>query len=101
MPSSPSGQYFDKDLSWAIWNCGVVARRLFIYNRGFDTTITQVGEIELVPLYTLIPFDSMKSNAQLDIRYKKGAKITTTYDIKKGGQIIKSSGLENKIVLII
>ena len=66
-------------------------KRLFIYNRGFDTTITQVGEIELVPLYTLIPFDSMKSNAQLDIRYKKGAKITTTYDIKKGGQIIINS----------
>ena len=79
--------FYNKDINITDYT----QKRLFVYNRGFDTTITQGGEIEIVPLYTLIPFDSMKSNAQLNIRYKKGAKITTTYDIKKGSQIIINS----------
>mgnify|MGYP002627185560 CR=1 FL=1 len=64
-----------------------IHKRLFIFNRGFDTTKKELGEIIIAPLYTLFPFDSMRANARLDVKYKHGAKIITTYEIKKGNQI--------------
>ena len=79
--------YYNKDIDMNDY----IQKRLFVYNRGFDTTKKELGEIAIVPLYTLFPFDSMKSNAQLEVKYKRGAKILTTYDIPKGGQIIMNS----------
>ena len=79
--------YYNKDIDMNDY----IQKRLFVYNRGFDTTKKELGEIAIVPLYTLFPFDSMKSNAQLEVKYKRGAKIITTYDIPKWGQIIMNS----------
>ena len=64
-----------------------IHKRLFIFNRGYDTTKKELGEIIIAPLYTLFPFDSIRANAILDVKYKHGAKIIATYEIKKGSQI--------------
>ena len=64
-----------------------IHKRLFIFNRGYDTTKKELGEIIIAPLYTLFPFDSIRANSILDVKYKHGAKIITTYEIKKGSQI--------------
>ena len=64
-----------------------ILKRLFVSNRCYNTTKRQLGEIILVPLFNIFPFDNLVSNARLNFKYKKNIKIITTYEIKKGKQI--------------
>lgn len=66
-----------------------IQKRLFIINRGYDTTIRDnQGKILIAPIYTLFPFDSLIHNARLDFKYGKGAKIISTINIEEGKEII-------------
>ena len=78
-----------------------IQKRLFVINRGYDTTKKYLGEIILVPLFTLFPFDSVKSNARLDFQYEKGAKIMTTYAIKQGKQVTVFSHGKNNVEKVV
>lgn len=69
-----------------------IQKRLFVSNRGYNTTKKELGEILLVPIYTLFPFDNLRSNARLDYNYGNTAKIITTYEIKKGHKMIMFTG---------
>ena len=79
-----------------------IQKRLFVLNRGYGTTQKNLGEIILVPLFTLFPFESSRSNARLDFKYGKDCKIKTTFAVKQGNKVILfSRGKETvqKIVL--
>ena len=66
-----------------------IQKRLFIINRGYDTTIRDnQGKILIAPIYTLFPFDSLIHNARLDFKYGKWAKIISTINIEEGKEII-------------
>lgn len=74
-----------------------IQKRLFVFNRGYDTTKKELGEIIIAPIYTLFPFDNIGSNARIDIKYGEGAKILSTYSIKKGSQITVYSHSKNNV----
>ena len=69
-----------------------IHKRLFVINRGYDISQKkEEAKIILVPLYTLLPFDSLIYNARLDYKNQNGAKIISTYNIEEGKSIIVSS----------
>ena len=79
-----------------------IQKRLFVLNRGYDTTQKNLGEIILAPVFTLFPFESSRSNARLDFKYGKDCKIKTTFAVKQGNKVVLfSRGKETvqKIVL--
>ena len=78
-----NSSFYNKDID----PIDFIQKRLFVHSRGYDTTRKELGEIIIAPLYTLFPFDNVRSNARLDFKYKKGAKIMTTFEIKKGKDI--------------
>ena len=78
-----------------------IQKRLFIINRGYDTTQKYLGEIILVPLFTLFPYDSSNNNARLDFKYGKDCKIKTTHAIKRGSNIVLYSPSKENVQKIV
>jgi len=78
-----------------------IQKRLFIINRGYDTTQKYLGEIILVPLFTLFPYDSSNNNARLDFNYGKDCKIKTTHAIKRGSNIVLYSPSKENVQKIV
>ena len=79
-----SASYYNKSIDLDDY----IQKRLFVYNRGVDTSKEAVGEMVVAPIFTLFSYSSLHSNARLDVQYKKGAKILTTYAIKAGKEIV-------------
>ena len=63
-------------------------KRLFVHNRGMDTSQRAVGEMIIAPIFTLFNYSSLQSNARLEVQYLQNAKIITSYKIKAGNEII-------------
>ena len=78
-----------------------IQKRLFVLNRAYNTSKINLGDIIIVPLYNLFPFNSLGSNAHLNYQYEKGAKIITTYPIKQGKQITVFSQAKNNVEKIV
>ena len=78
-----------------------IQKRLFVLNRAYNTSRVNLGDIILVPLFNLFPFDSLGSNAHLDFKYEQGAKIITTYPIKQGKQITVFSKAKSNVEKIV
>ena len=78
-----------------------IQKRLFVINRGYDTTQKYLGEIILVPLFTLFPYDSSNNNARLDFKYGKDCKIKTTHAIKRGSNIVLYSPSKENVQKIV
>ena len=78
-----------------------IHKRLFVLNRAYNTSKINLGDIIIVPLYNLFPFNSLGSNAYLNYQYEKGAKIITTYPIKQGKQITVFSQAKNNVEKIV